>query len=702
MIHIVSHIIISFLIVLVLLFVYFFLKIAEIRNQKMDSTTTNNQQPNNNNNNQPNNITTDDDHTNNTATTNNNDPSPNDNTNQPNTTTNKRSFVFFQFSRRTTTTTNNNSNQPLLQQTNNNNDEINNSNNNNNSTNKKRKRPKEMRYYELLQVDFDATDKDLNRAYKKQALKLHPDKPTGDANKFVEMKRAYDVLSDAKKRDIYDTRGERYLQFMEEEKIMEIIAIEVSESLLLKSFILICFALPLGALLCFPILAAVRWDGASWSWALVFIPVWIYETVGFFIWLRNKKITMENNPDSSSESSRMFFFHQFSNTKIGKSKQFQWIDIEVMYFTIIGMLIIIFQAFFVSRLDNTIVWSWFAIFAPAYVADVLLIIYRIHDACQQVVLIRRLHNKALAALDMELQELELMEERIKEEINLTSGGHTDLIEQLNKKLEETLEVLNDKIEERKKILESSDGLRVSRLYMLQASYWPILRIITGILLAAKANGLFSETWFITAIPFIFGCGLFGLLETIDEIDLHPLTLLLAIGNTLIMLSPHLLMWLLAMGKLDNPFIYSAFAIFGPLFVIVGIAFIVISCAICIFPEKVLSPESWTKSTSSGNNNGNNTNDEGGGEGENNDNNNNNGNDVSHKENDVEEGGVDKNNATTTTTTTTTKSASNNNNKGSIPVNNNNNTAATATTTTATTATTTATATAEETTTIMLV
>jgi len=66
---------------------------------------------------------------------------------------------------------------------------------------------KETKYYELLEVSPDATEADLKKAYRKKALRLHPDKG-GDPELFKEVTHAYEVLSDPQRRSIYDARGE--------------------------------------------------------------------------------------------------------------------------------------------------------------------------------------------------------------------------------------------------------------------------------------------------------------------------------------------------------------------------------------------------------------------------------------------------------------------------------------------------------------
>ncbi|KAL2337747.1 hypothetical protein Fmac_012193 [Flemingia macrophylla] len=71
-------------------------------------------------------------------------------------------------------------------------------------------------YYKLLQVDRNATDDDLKKAYRRLAMKWHPDKNPNNKKdaeaKFKQISEAYDVLSDPQKRAVYDQYGEEGLK----------------------------------------------------------------------------------------------------------------------------------------------------------------------------------------------------------------------------------------------------------------------------------------------------------------------------------------------------------------------------------------------------------------------------------------------------------------------------------------------------------
>lgn len=69
-------------------------------------------------------------------------------------------------------------------------------------------------YYSVLGVSRNASDDEIKKAYRKQALKYHPDKnKSPDAQeKFKKCAEAYDVLSDEKKKAVYDKYGEAGLK----------------------------------------------------------------------------------------------------------------------------------------------------------------------------------------------------------------------------------------------------------------------------------------------------------------------------------------------------------------------------------------------------------------------------------------------------------------------------------------------------------
>ncbi len=73
-------------------------------------------------------------------------------------------------------------------------------------------------YYKILGVPKNASGDDVKRAYRKLAMKYHPDRNPGNKsaeNQFKEINEAYEVLSDPKKRARYDQLGDSYFRYQQ-------------------------------------------------------------------------------------------------------------------------------------------------------------------------------------------------------------------------------------------------------------------------------------------------------------------------------------------------------------------------------------------------------------------------------------------------------------------------------------------------------
>ncbi|KAJ2727661.1 hypothetical protein H4S00_001438 [Coemansia sp. D1744] len=157
--------------------------------------------------------------------------------------------------------------------------------------------------YTALGVDRDATPDELKRAYRRLALQYHPDRNLGrshSSSDFVRIQLAYDVLSDARRRRIYNRYGEIGVQMAGRMggDLLDPLVSSVLSTLALASA---CIAV---LLIVFFALLARRVDGSvEWPFVVVFAPLWAADLVvgGVLVWARIKGTLFESSEPSDSD-----------------------------------------------------------------------------------------------------------------------------------------------------------------------------------------------------------------------------------------------------------------------------------------------------------------------------------------------------------------------------------------------------------------
>lgn len=140
------------------------------------------------------------------------------------------------------------------------------------------------RLYSVLGLEPKATDEEIKKAYKKMALKYHPDKNPDAGEKFKEVNNAYNILSDPQKKEIYDTYGEEGIMmyeqgmFGEDGELMQVLPFLNSPLYMAVFMCLGCIFVSLLNLI--PVFIVLKLDGVvDWNWGVVFIPLWLVNVV---------------------------------------------------------------------------------------------------------------------------------------------------------------------------------------------------------------------------------------------------------------------------------------------------------------------------------------------------------------------------------------------------------------------------------------
>eukprot|EP00512_Aurantiochytrium_limacinum_P004822 CAMPEP_0171496862 /NCGR_PEP_ID=MMETSP0958-20121227/6942_1 /TAXON_ID=87120 /ORGANISM="Aurantiochytrium limacinum, Strain ATCCMYA-1381" /LENGTH=485 /DNA_ID=CAMNT_0012031021 /DNA_START=409 /DNA_END=1866 /DNA_ORIENTATION=+ len=235
--------------------------------------------------------------------------------------------------------------------------------------------PKHTEYYELVGCKPDATPEEIKKAYRKTALRLHPDRG-GKQEDFQNMKNAYDVISDPNKRKMYDRFGPDVVKMMDGE-MQNSMAFVAALRKRDRFMLVLVITLVSFILLLFPILLSIRWDalrGGSdskpYAWAVAFIPLWVLEiiiTVVFAEQVRQAPLD-KSDPEVDEDTRKMWNDNE---------RVFNKLRVD---FGIKMGLIILFELFLVLRLDGAVDWSWYVVMLPWMLYNAVHIVHKLVDA----------------------------------------------------------------------------------------------------------------------------------------------------------------------------------------------------------------------------------------------------------------------------------------------------------------------------------
>ncbi|KAI9476157.1 MAG: hypothetical protein EXX96DRAFT_576009 [Benjaminiella poitrasii] len=225
--------------------------------------------------------------------------------------------------------------------------------------------------YDILGIPKTSSALEIKKAYRKLALRYHPDKNPTSSDKFKDISHAYEVLSDEHKRKIYDKYGDLGLQMMD--SVLSPLFDPDMETELCSIFILVSFAVVL--LLMFIAFLTVRIDElVSWSWGTVWIPMWILNVV-LLAWLvvqvqqgsGSTMIEKYNNDNEYQYDDDDDDDDVKKDARRRRSRRARQARSAIYLFQ--SILVLVFQILIVVRLDGIVSWSATEVFAPYFLAE---------------------------------------------------------------------------------------------------------------------------------------------------------------------------------------------------------------------------------------------------------------------------------------------------------------------------------------------
>jgi curved DNA-binding protein CbpA len=252
----------------------------------------------------------------------------------------------------------------------------------------------DIEYYLTLDTTPQASSDEIKRAYKKRSLQLHPDRlaqkgiqVTPEHNlQFQKLKEAYDVLSDPRKRKIYDKIGKAGLKLVDSPQ--EINPMELLRNfqnnkadrlkLVLIIFLLCCF------IVIFPILFCLKCDGRieNVPWVGLWTPMWLLDCIliiASILFLMEREDDDEDDEDHDPERGGRGTSRRNGNRSGGDhggardeednsppNKKQETVPFSIkFFFAARSFCFVLLQIFVTMKLDDYLdSWSWFAIFAP--------------------------------------------------------------------------------------------------------------------------------------------------------------------------------------------------------------------------------------------------------------------------------------------------------------------------------------------------
>lgn len=200
--------------------------------------------------------------------------------------------------------------------------------------------------YDILEISQNASEEEIKRAFRKQALKYHPDKAGNSPEAVMQydaVQRAHQILSDSKQRQIYDKYGEAGLSTFSQ--MGEFAPFLDPSALPQLHWLLFAISIGLCLLIVSPVLLALKIDQNFATYTIALSPLFLIDFVIYVLIISSMFIgVIHYEGDSRSEMIRGLIFK----------------GLVFVYFGLIGA----FEILLAIKLDGIVEFNWWGVFTP--------------------------------------------------------------------------------------------------------------------------------------------------------------------------------------------------------------------------------------------------------------------------------------------------------------------------------------------------
>lgn len=243
-------------------------------------------------------------------------------------------------------------------------------------------------YYAILEVSPDASVEECRSAFRRKSLQMHPDKLAQRGlqvheQDWVKLREAYTVLSDPRRRALYDTLGESGLKILEDPST-------VNPANVLRNFqrnhkdrynlalkIIALFAV----ILALPSLFSLKCDGLlgrKIPWLLLWTPVWIWDGLwlAYLVYIvAVHKHTANIDDEDGVELGNIYTLgggDNWTGENVATGAKSTTSMLKKLVSLLTAIIFIAFQGVLMAKLDGIVDYSWLQTFAPFFIHEAIV------------------------------------------------------------------------------------------------------------------------------------------------------------------------------------------------------------------------------------------------------------------------------------------------------------------------------------------